>query len=175
VPVVAWWLIGDLSESPGTDYFMLRPLTLKLGSERISGALASVVAVVGLALVLRARWGRTALSVWDRALLLTLGAEVGAAFVYRVFTAGVRGANIGGGLLLLMGVPVVAFMLALAIVSLQGRDAVMAGSTAAATLGISVGHFVLGILSLWLSLMLLASAVAVAGACLWKAAPQHSP
>ena len=83
VPVVAWWLIGDFSESPEADYFMLRPLAVTVGCERVFGALSFVVAVVGLALVVLAGEGRGPLSVWDRALLLTLGAEIGTAFVYR--------------------------------------------------------------------------------------------
>ena len=96
VPVAVWWLIGDLSESPG-DNFVLRPLKLEAGSERLFGLLASVAAVVGTALVLRGRPLRSAPTLWERTLLLTVGAEVGIAFIYRTFTAGVVGANIGGG------------------------------------------------------------------------------
>ena len=171
VPVAAWWLIGDLSESAG-DYFMLRPLTIEVGSEPMFGVLAGIAAIVGAALVLRGRsLLRLAPTLWEQALLLTVGAEVGIAFVYRVFTAGVVGANIGGGMMLLMGVPLVAFMLALAIKSPHSGAIVVTGDTGVATFAVSLGHFVLGMLSLWLSLTLLAGVVAVATVRLWRASP----
>ena len=83
---------------------MLRPLTLEVGSEPIFAVPAGVAAVVGAALVLRGRPLRSAPTLWERTLLLTVGAEFGITFIYRVFTAGVVGANMGGGMMHLMGV-----------------------------------------------------------------------
>lgn len=153
---------------------MLRPLTLEVGSEPFFGVVAGVAAVVGATLVLRGRPLRSDPTLWERALLLTLGAEVGITFIYRVFTAGVGGANIGGGLLLVTGVPLVASMLALAIKSLHRGAIVVTGDIGVATFALALGHFVLGMLSLWLSLVLLASVVGVATVLLWRPIPPTS-
>ena len=76
--------------------------------------------------------------------------------------------------MLLIGIPVVAFMLTVAIVSLHGGAIMVTGDTGVVTFAVSFGHFVLGMLSLWLSLTLLAGVVAVATVWLWRASPPSS-
>ncbi|WP_143261715.1 hypothetical protein [Allokutzneria sp. NRRL B-24872] len=103
----AWWLVGDLSAnvSPGArlDYLVpplpvvsLTPaIDVLVGS--VALALASGTLLVTATTSARSRWLGQFLSA------LALGAVLG--FFFRVLTAGGIGANIGGGLVLLLGLP----------------------------------------------------------------------
>lgn len=100
VPVVTWWLIGDLSTArPDDADYVIRPLV------RISAGAARVLGIVSLVLAVAAAGWLSWASVhsgfdlrWWSVLgpLLALGMLLGLG--WRVFTAGVIGANIGAGL-----------------------------------------------------------------------------
>jgi hypothetical protein len=100
VPVVTWWLIGDLSTTrPETADYVIRPLV------RISPAAARVGRIVSFVLAIAASAWLSWASVrggfdlrWWSVIgpLLALGMLLGLG--WRVFTAGVIGANIGAGL-----------------------------------------------------------------------------
>ena len=124
MPVATWWLVGDLStELPDPDY-LIRPLDIGDTAEHVIGVGAVVLmAASGLALVVAGLRGRV-----DRRWWLVLGemsvagALIGAGS--RVLTAGVIGANIGAGLVLGVGVPIVVFLVGSAVVdwlSLRAR------------------------------------------------------
>jgi hypothetical protein len=110
-PVATWWLVGDQSSAgTGLDY-AVRPIELDPAVERMVG-IGSVLAVVVSALVLaRASRRRQLDQRWWSVLvpLLLAGLIVGAG--WRVLTAGVIGANIGAGLVILFGGPAVAALL----------------------------------------------------------------
>ncbi|MEU7934725.1 hypothetical protein [Micromonospora echinofusca] len=124
-PVAAWWLIGDLTgdearrlaaEGVELDY-AIRPVSLGTTGDRIVGVLACVGVVLALAWLLRAtarrsldrRWW------WVLAPLVAAGALLGLA--WRVLTAGGIGANIGAGLMLIVGGPALAVLLIVAAVA----------------------------------------------------------
>lgn len=122
-PPAVYWLVGDASE-PGLvdpDY-LWEPPDWSAGAVRAVGAVAaSVVLTSFLGLVHLHRRARLPPAVLPVTGLLGLaGASV--AVGYRVVTAGVGGANIGGGLVLLFGPP---FVLGLVVVA--GVIAVRAG------------------------------------------------
>lgn len=107
---VAWFAIGDLSSpvTPGTrqDY-IVGPVTTPWWG-LVPAALVLAIGLAGLVHAYRAR----RLGGPHVAALLTLGAvAVAIAFGGRVITAGGIGANIGGGLMLLFGFPVLGALL----------------------------------------------------------------
>jgi hypothetical protein len=109
-PVALWWLIGDLT-SPGfpdskLDYAFRAPHPPPAVSNA-SGLLATVVVVIGAALLGRERFRGRITAGWlaTPVLLCTAGALL--AFGGRVMTAGGIGANIGAGLFVLFGLPAV--------------------------------------------------------------------
>lgn len=118
LPVAAWWVSGDMSYTPtiadtlaGPPDYMVRPLPLSASTERAAGATAVVVVLASaLLLVVHARQGP-----WDRrwfgplAAAATVGVIVG--FGWRVMTAGVIGANIGAGLMIVFAGPMVLVLL----------------------------------------------------------------
>lgn len=111
------WLIGDLSYTGPTDGYGLDHAVEPLLSERtlaVAGLAGLVLLVLALAALLRAprAWPVLACS-------LAGGALVG--LTYRVATAGVIGANIGYGLLLLVGAPVLLTLLVTAAGLAVGR------------------------------------------------------
>lgn len=110
-PVAVWWMVGDLTttEVPDPDY-LIAPVPMPATVERLLGVsavllvLATAVALLGATRADRvpARW-------WGvLAPLLAAGALSGVG--WRVVTAGVVGANIGGGAVLLGG-PVIVLAL----------------------------------------------------------------
>ena len=106
--VTVWWLVGDVDEvdDPSAD-FMVRPPELSSSAERWIGGSALALLVATLLALVRTSGARS--SHRGAALLVVIaGAIIGAG--YRVMTAAVVGANIGGGLMLMFGVPVVAFL-----------------------------------------------------------------
>ncbi|MEV4112224.1 hypothetical protein [Nonomuraea sp. NPDC049695] len=114
VPVAVWWLVGDLSAAvpPGTELDRaIRPPAVDPWAERAAGIAAALVAVGTLALLVRAsRQGRFDRRWWAALLpALVAGAVTGAG--WRVVTAGTLGANIGAGLTIFLGGPLVALLL----------------------------------------------------------------
>lgn len=97
--VSAWWLIGDLSEpgDPASHDHLLRPLAISPGAERVLGATATALLVVAV-VVARGSSREERRATWP---LVAAAAFV--ALAGRVMTAGVGGANIGGGMLMMVG------------------------------------------------------------------------
>ena len=113
VPVAAWWLVGDQSTVPVSmdpDYafrpWRIGPVAARaagLGSLAAGGVAAAVLIGVTLRGRLDVRWWAVLVP------LLAAGSIAGAG--WRVLTAGVIGANIGAGLVVMEGGPVVAGLL----------------------------------------------------------------
>lgn len=106
--VATVWLVGDMSETDHHDYdIMVEPLSLSSGTWMALGLLSTAVTLVGAVVAVRSyRSGGRARA----AVLVTLpmlGLAVYSGITYRVLTARVVGANIGGGMLLLLGVVLV--------------------------------------------------------------------
>ncbi|MER6756845.1 hypothetical protein ABT235_21975 [Micromonospora echinofusca] len=97
--------------------YAIRPVSLGPAGDRIVGVLACVGVVLALAWLLRVtarrsldrRWW------WVLAPLVAAGALLGLA--WRVLTAGGIGANIGAGLMLIVGGPALAVLLIVAAVA----------------------------------------------------------
>jgi hypothetical protein len=117
VPVATWWLVGDQSTVPlsaDPDYF-IRPFRISPALERAWG-LGSVLMAIAAGLLLTCASLRHDLDLrWWSVLgpLLAVGVLIG--FGWRVFTAGVIGANIGAGLLTFFVGPIIAALLAWAV------------------------------------------------------------
>lgn len=121
-PFLVWFAIGDLS-FPGTGGLFLDygygPYQVGPESGYVVGGAAAVVAAVSIAdLVFRTRQGIADRWSWAVVAALVVAGALAAAG-WRTMTAGGRGANIGGGLVLLFGPVLLAGLLALA-VSLAG-------------------------------------------------------
>ena len=116
-PIAVWWLVGDLSTTavPDPDY-MIHPIPMGAAVERLLGSSAVLLVGVSGAVLLGATWrGRLPARWWGVLVpLLAAGAFCGAG--WRVLTAGVVGANIGGGLVLLGGGPIVLTLIGVAVV-----------------------------------------------------------
>jgi hypothetical protein len=112
-PVAVWWLVGDqTAKAPGQDLdYAIRPVELDPGIERLVGITSVLaVAVTALLLIRAARRHRFDPRWWSVVIpLVGAGIIVGAG--WRVLTAGVIGANIGAGLVILFGGPVVLALL----------------------------------------------------------------
>jgi hypothetical protein len=124
-PVVAWRLLPDMSTvdetEPNPDY-MVRPVDLPTVLSVGIAVIAVVVFVGGLAVLLaataRRRFGPRG---WF-ALALAVMAGFMAALLARMVTAAVIGANIGGGLAVMVFGPVVVIVYAVSlIVAVTGR------------------------------------------------------
>ncbi len=111
--VVVWWMIGDLSEPDlfAPDY-MFEPPRIAGTVEDAIGIVGSIVTTAILIVLLRALASRITRRQFAATVpVIALGAYVG--FSWRVMTAAVSGANIGGGLLMLVAivfVPAMAFL-----------------------------------------------------------------
>jgi hypothetical protein len=117
VPVMTWWLVGDQSTVPlsaDPDYF-IRPFHISPALERVLGYGSVLVAIIAALLLTWAslRYGLDPR--WWSVLgpLLLIGVLTG--FGWRVFTAGVIGANIGAGLFIFFAGPVIVALLAWAV------------------------------------------------------------
>ncbi len=101
LPVVTWWLIGDLSEEQGEDYLVQAP-DLPTGVD-VALVLTAVLSIVFGTVLLGSPAGRRPVKSAELKAtvpLVLLGVFVGAGG--RVLTARVVGANIGGGLVMLV-------------------------------------------------------------------------
>jgi hypothetical protein len=103
--LLAWWLIGDMSERGG-----YQPI-LPLPSSGEAAALAGVTGVLVALAFLRELWSirRTGRVPGDARRLSAAGLALGTltAFALRVLSAKTAGANIGGGIVMIYG-PVLA-------------------------------------------------------------------
>src|SRR5262245_42628019 len=108
-PFAVWWLIGDVATVPVSDDadYMFRPPQVDPAVGRTVGVVAVVVFLVGISVVAFAMIQRSLHRHWSAVIgpLLLAGFVVGAG--ERVVTAGVIGADIGGGFVLLVGGPIV--------------------------------------------------------------------
>jgi len=114
-PFAVWSWVGDQS-SPGTDLdYMAHPPVLSSGQESIVLIAATLALAVGV-VVLVAAQAKGATRPPILALTAVAAAYTGAVGLgYRIVTAGVIGANIGGGLVLMAALPTTA-VAALAVV-----------------------------------------------------------
>ncbi len=122
VPFAVAWVVGDLSETndPRPDH-VVRPPEIPAALELTVGAL-SVVLVIASTAVLVWSWRRERPEPGLLSVLLPLvavGAILGLA--WRVITAAVIGANIGAGLVMLFGPPVVLVLILVAGISAWQR------------------------------------------------------
>lgn len=106
VPVLVWWLVGDLSFDTDTPDYLVRPLPLSAQQETAAGMTALAVGSAAVAVLLRRgsvlRWPAARLPL---AALVVAGVLAG--FGWRVVTYGGVGVNIGGGLYLWFVAPLV--------------------------------------------------------------------
>lgn len=117
-PVATWWLVGDLSATvpPGTSLdYTIRPPAIAPWAERVAGIGALLVTGAALAVLVRGARRRRFDRRWWAALLPAVAAGGLAGLGWRVMTAGTIGANVGAGLTILVGGPVVALLLLWAI------------------------------------------------------------
>jgi hypothetical protein len=120
MPFVAWWLIGDQSETnlrprDELDYVSRAP-AISGRVTAIVGAIALVIVVVGVVVhFIAAKRGLLDLR-WLAVLATFLIAGFLLAAIGRAVTAGVVGANIGGGMAIVFGLPVVALLIGYAVV-----------------------------------------------------------
>ena len=111
-PVATWSLVGDLSEPVADPDYLIRPVDLPRGLEILLLA-ASVAATLGAtAYLVYQRRTRRMDRKWVPPIVLLAVAGVVVGSGWRVLTAGVIGANIGGGMVILFGGP---FVLALVV------------------------------------------------------------
>ncbi len=123
--LLGWWWVGELSYTgdagaQGLDYFLRAP-ELSLTALRLLAAAGAVLLLTAGAVLAttvpasaRLRWG----------MLLAGAVVLGLALAYggRAMTAGVIGANIGAGIVLLLGAPLLGlFTLLLVVVAVRGR------------------------------------------------------
>ncbi len=101
-PITTWWLVGDLSESAYARDHMFEAPKLTPGQELAIGVIATVLSVIPAAVVAAALAQRRLRWVQVRPALPILVAGVFCGFSWRVTTARVSGANIGGGMLMLI-------------------------------------------------------------------------
>jgi hypothetical protein len=102
-PLATWWVVGDVSEDapPAALSYSFDPPPLGSAASLVLGAGATVVAVVSLTLLGSATWRNTLDRVWWLVLLPLVALGVFAGWSYRVMTAGIIGANIGAGFVIL--------------------------------------------------------------------------
>lgn len=111
-PIAVWWLVGDQSTvRPSDADYAFRPLLIGPGAERAVGIGSVLLVVVALSVLVWATYrGPFARGWWIvLGLLLAAGFIIGSG--WRVMTAGVIGANIGAGLAVMFGGPVVVVLL----------------------------------------------------------------
>lgn len=111
VPVLVWWAVGDLS-SVGADLdYIVRPPALD-PRLAVSAVVMAAVAILTAMLVLVRRGGAVRSDRrWWLVITPLLAVAAGLGLAGRVFTAGGYGANIGAGLFLILGVPLLVVVL----------------------------------------------------------------
>ncbi|MEM9656496.1 MAG: hypothetical protein AAGA65_30750 [Actinomycetota bacterium] len=102
LPIATWWIVPVVSHPRATDY-MIEPLPLSARQQNTAGGVALVLVAVAAAMVFSAP-GRRSLRRHEREAsvpLVVAGLYTGTA--YQIATSPTIGANIGGGLLVLVG------------------------------------------------------------------------
>lgn len=115
-PVAVWWVVGDVSSKGFDDLdYMVRPVELPSVVEAVIGGLAVVLVIVCGAVLGHALYRGRVRRAWSATVvpLFAAGVVVGAG--WRVVTAGGIGANIGGGLVVLFGGPLVVALIVVAV------------------------------------------------------------
>ncbi len=107
-PFAVWFLVGQIREWNGIDYIfrvtqLSRTVELALGSVSLGVVAIAAVAMWHTRDRLSGGWWRVYVRLLVSGVLLALGA--------RVVTAASVGANIGGGFILLAGLPLVLYLL----------------------------------------------------------------
>lgn len=114
-PVATWWVVGDLTESgvdPRDADHWISPPSLTEATERVLGLGAAIVLLIATAVLVVSTFRGRVLPRWWGFALPLVGIGVFAGWSFRVVTAGVYGANIGGGFVVLVSPIVVAAGLA---------------------------------------------------------------
>ena len=114
--IATWHLIGDQSTtSPQHADYAVKPIRMSRRLERIIGIGGLLLTIIAAAVLTWASVRHT----FDLRWWLVIGPATAAGtlvgLAWRVFTAGVIGANIGAGCLLMFGGPLLALLLAWAI------------------------------------------------------------
>ena len=122
MPLAAWWLIGDQSETSlrprdQLDYIWQAP-DVSQTITSIVGAVALATVAIGVVGYVVAAKRRLIDTRWLLVLAASLIAGALLAAIGRILTAGSVGANIGGGIALLFGLPIVGLLIGYAL--LQG-------------------------------------------------------
>jgi hypothetical protein len=108
-PLAAWFLIGDRSEPLGRDQ-MFTPPAIPRALEFGLGLVSAAALTVGVATLMRGGLNRLEERRWKAVFVVLAAGGVFVAYAARVITARVGGANIGGGMLLLV-LPMVGVLL----------------------------------------------------------------
>lgn len=103
LPITTWWMVGDLSEGPYAQDYMFKAPTLARNHQLVVGIVATLLLLVsgGVLVAAVAHRRLSWVNVRPAVPLLLAGAFSG--WAARVMTARVSGANIGGGLFMLLG------------------------------------------------------------------------
>jgi hypothetical protein len=106
--IATWWLVGDLSTVPlsASPDYAIRPWRISPAAARAAGIGSLVVAAVTMAVLGWATLRRVLEVRWWVVLVALLAAGFIAGAGWRVMTAGVIGANIGAGFVILLGGPI---------------------------------------------------------------------
>jgi hypothetical protein len=116
--VASWWLVGDLSTVDDRfASYLFGPPDIPVHAQRVAGAVSTVLVIVyvAAATVAARRAGSRHTYLGAAVSLVVMGALAG--LFGRILTAGVDGANIGGGFVILFGTPTL-FVLGVLAVSL---------------------------------------------------------
>jgi len=113
VPVVSWWLVGDQSSVPAGAHpdFTFQGFEVGPSVERAAGIGSTVLAVVTMVVLAWAMYRRQIDWRWWGVLVLVMAAGFIVGSGWRVMTAGGIGANIGAGLVVFFGGPIVVALL----------------------------------------------------------------
>ncbi|MGH3679941.1 MAG: hypothetical protein ACRDT2_06755 [Natronosporangium sp.] len=112
-PVAIWWLVGDQSENAATEEldYAVGPVVVDPAVERLVGIGSVLLLAAAVVVLVGASVWRWLDPRWWAVILPVVVAGMVAGFALRVLTAGVIGANIGAGLMLVFGGPTVAGLL----------------------------------------------------------------
>jgi hypothetical protein len=115
--VATWWLVGDATEvDPEFASYLFRAPDIEPATERAAGLVATLLVVAYLIAALAAAVRAVSLDTYLGAAVCLVAAGALIGVFARILTAGVDGANIGGGFVLVFGLPLLLLLLALALV-----------------------------------------------------------
>lgn len=107
MPIATWWIVGDQSTTENLPDYIVEPPAVSADTALAFGLVATVLLVASVATLLGASHARRLDRSWWGVLLPLLGAGFVVGYSVRVVTAGVIGANIGGGMAIMFGGPLV--------------------------------------------------------------------